>query len=410
MTGPILSLTASAKLSRRAERCTTSASSSIPEQVTALIGENGAGKSTLVKTLTGIYQPDAGEIRVGGEPVAPRPRTRPFGCGITAIHQETVLFDELSVAENIYLGHAPRTRFQHHRLDDDARRAREAARGHGRRPSMPKRACSRTWASPTSTSSPWPAPCRSTREVVIMDEPTASLSHKEIEELFVLVELLKQDGKAVLFISPQVRRDLSHRRPLHRVPRWRDGGQGRCIKDTSQNEIIKLMVGRSVDHIFPAAPPTIGEPVLEVEGLSHPTEFDNISFTLRRGEILGFYGLVGRRAQRGDAGAVRHRQHVARYDHAGRQIASRRNRPPTPSRRASSMCPRSAASRASSSACRSSRTSRCHRSRSTGTQRLPAAGGGVRARAANTPSGSTCAPPRSARMPAPCRAATSRRW
>ena len=95
-----------------------SASRSIPGQVTALIGENGAGKSTLVKILTGIYQPDAGEIVVDGKPVSFPSAHAAFERGITAIHQETVLFDDLTVAENIFLGHAPRTRLRHHRLDE----------------------------------------------------------------------------------------------------------------------------------------------------------------------------------------------------------------------------------------------------------------------------------------------------
>ena len=102
---------ASPRASPACARCTTSASRSIPAEVTALIGENGAGKSTLVKILTGIYQPDAGKIELDGQPVSFPSAHAAFEHGITAIHQETVLFDDLTVAENIFLGHAPRTRF-----------------------------------------------------------------------------------------------------------------------------------------------------------------------------------------------------------------------------------------------------------------------------------------------------------
>ncbi len=127
-----------------------------PGQVTALIGENGAGKSTLVKVLTGIYQPDAGEIAIDGKPVHLSSAHTAFELGITAIHQETVLFDDLSVAENIYLGHAPKTRFG--TIDWTPARCLPTWVP---AISMPRRGCA-TCRLPTSTSSPSPAPCRST--------------------------------------------------------------------------------------------------------------------------------------------------------------------------------------------------------------------------------------------------------
>jgi len=128
--------------------------------------------------------------------------------------------------------------------------------------------------------------------IVIMDEPTAALSMKEIKELFLLIEFLKSEGKAVLFISHKF--DEIYR-IADRYTVFRDGemvGEG-LLKDTGQNEIVRMMVGRNVDHIFPRRDPKIGAPVLSVSGLSHPTEFDDIGFELRKGEILGFYGLVG---------------------------------------------------------------------------------------------------------------------
>jgi rhamnose transport system ATP-binding protein len=128
--------------------------------------------------------------------------------------------------------------------------------------------------------------------IVIMDEPTAALSMKEIEELFLLIEFLKSQGKAILFISHKFDEIF---RIADRYTVFRDGemvGEG-LLGETSQNDIVKLMVGRSIDHIFPERTASVGEPILTVDGLSHPTEFDDIGFKLHKGEILGFYGLVG---------------------------------------------------------------------------------------------------------------------
>lgn len=259
-------------------------------EVTALIGENGAGKSTLVKTLTGIYQPDAGEIRMKGQAIALPTAHAATAAGITAIHQETVLFDELSVAENIYLGHAPRTRLG---LIDWATMVREAretldsmAAGIDARTRLKELGIAKKHLVAVARALSVEA------QVVIMDEPTAALSQKEIEDLYVLVDLLKADGKAILFISHKF--DEIYR-IADRYTVFRDGemvGKG-FIKQTPQNEIVRMMVGRSVDQIFPKRTAEIGETVLDVAGLSHPTEFEDVRFTLRRGEILGFYGLVG---------------------------------------------------------------------------------------------------------------------
>ncbi len=262
-----------------------------PGEVTALIGENGAGKSTLVKTLTGIYQPDAGQITLDGNLITLSSAHKAFELGITAIHQETVLFDDLSVAENIYLGHAPRGTLgmiDWRKMRTDARTLlKDMGTGH-----IDAEARLRDLSIANKHLVAVARAMSIEAEIVIMDEPTAALSHKEIEDLFVLVELLRQAGKAVLFISHKF--DEIYR-IADRYAVFRDGemvGKG-LIKDTSQSDIIKLMVGRNVDHIFPARSPTIGAPVLEVKDLSHPTEFDSISFTLHAGEILGFYGLVG---------------------------------------------------------------------------------------------------------------------
>jgi len=262
-----------------------------PGQVTALIGENGAGKSTLVKILTGIYQPDGGQIVIDGTSTTLPSAHAAFERGITAIHQETVLFDELSVAENIYLGHAPRSKLgliDWGTMRKEARATLEAMGASHIDPNARLKDLGIANKHLVAVARAMSIDA----QIVIMDEPTAALSYKEIEDLFVLVELLKEDGKAVLFISHKF--DEIYR-IADRFTVFRDGemvGEG-LIADTSQDEIVKMMVGRSVDHIFPAHEAKIGAPLLEVSGLSHPTEFEDISFTLRQGEILGFYGLVG---------------------------------------------------------------------------------------------------------------------
>lgn len=262
-----------------------------PGEVTALIGENGAGKSTLVKTMTGIYQPDEGEIEIDGKPAELPTPYAAFKLGITAIHQETVLFDEMSVAENIFLGHAPKTRFR----TVDWRTLREKARTLLSEIGAGHIAPDERLKDLSIANKHLVAVARALSidaDVVIMDEPTAALSFKEIQDLFELIELLKKSGKAILFISHKF--DEIYR-IADRYTVFRDGemvGKG-LIKDTNQNEIVKLMVGRSVDRVFPKKKVEIGEEVLRVVGYCHPTEFADIGFTLHKGEILGFYGLVG---------------------------------------------------------------------------------------------------------------------
>ncbi len=170
-----------------------------PGQVTALIGENGAGKSTLVKILTGIYQPDAGEISIAGAPVHLASAHKAFEHGITAIHQETVLFDDLSVAENIFLGHAPRSRFGTIYWNTMRANAREVlgtmGAGH-----IDADTRLRDLGIANKHLVAVARAMSIDARIVIMDEPTAALSAKEIEELFLLIEFLKSEGKAILCI------------------------------------------------------------------------------------------------------------------------------------------------------------------------------------------------------------------
>lgn len=259
-------------------------------QVTALIGENGAGKSTIVKVLTGVYQPEAGSITIDGTEVKFPTAQAASAAGVTAIHQETVLFDEMTVAENIWLGHAPRTRLgliDRRAMRDGAVRLLEGI-GAKLNPDLRLRDLGIASKHLVAIARALSIDAR----VVIMDEPTAALSHKEIHELYDLVETLKAQGKAILFISHKFDEIF---RIADRYTVFRDGqfvGQGE-MSAVGEGDLVKMMVGRSVDQIFPSRNRNIGAPVLTVAGYSHPTEFADIGFTLHRGEILGFYGLVG---------------------------------------------------------------------------------------------------------------------
>ena len=261
-----------------------------PGKVTALIGENGAGKSTLVKILTGIYRPNEGEILVDGQPVTFASAQAAIDAGVTAIHQETVLFDELTVAENIFLGHAPRTRLRtiDWKVMNSRAKALLTALESNIDPTIRLKDLSIAQRHLVAIARALSIEAR----IVIMDEPTAALSRKEIDDLFRIIRGLKEQGKAILFISHKF--DEVYEIADDFVV-FRDGraiGQG-GLKETPQDEIVRMMVGRDVENAFPKVDVAIGGPVLEISHYSHRTEFRDISFTLRQGEILGVYGLIG---------------------------------------------------------------------------------------------------------------------
>jgi len=261
-----------------------------PGQVVALIGENGAGKSTAVKIMTGIYRPDAGRIRVRGAAVELRSAQDAWRHGIAAVHQETVMFDELSVAENIFTGHLPRTRLGLVDWAGVRRRASDILRS---------LECDLDVDAPLRTLSvaqkhlvEIARALSHDSQVIIMDEPTAALSAHEIDELFVIVRRLAARGKAILFISHKFEEifAIADRYTVFRDGAYIAAGQ---LADVTRDDLVSLMVGRPITELFPKASVAIGDPVLEVTGLCNATEFDDISFTLHRGEVLGFYGLVG---------------------------------------------------------------------------------------------------------------------
>ena len=261
-----------------------------PGQVTALLGENGAGKSTIVKILTGIYKPDTGALRISGKLQSFLSPRDAWASGVSAIHQETVMFDDLTVAENIFMGHMPLRSGK--RIDWQAVNARAATLLQSVDADFGADVLLKRLGVAQKHLVEIARALSHNSRIVIMDEPTSALSTREISDLFRIIAQLKAEGRAILFISHKFDEIFSV------ADRWvclRDGehvGEG-LIKDVAIPKLVKLMVGRSIDQVFPKRAVKIGAPVLEVSGLSNPTEFADVSFTLHKGEILGFYGLVG---------------------------------------------------------------------------------------------------------------------
>jgi rhamnose transport system ATP-binding protein len=267
----------------------------LPGEIHALLGENGAGKSTLIKIMTGVEQPDVGEILVDGQAVHIANALKGQALGLAAIYQEPIIFPDLSVAENIFISHRDRGRLVDYRAmrrDADAVLNRLGVRLDVRQPAR-----GLTLAELQTVEI---AKALSLRvRVLIMDEPTASLSAHEVRRLFGIVKALRAEGVAVLFISHRIEEVFEI---ADRVTVLRDG---RFISSAPRSEItpssaIRDMVGRALRELFVRTPSQPGEVVLEVEDLAREGAFSGVSFTLRTGEVLGFAGLVG--ARRTDVG------------------------------------------------------------------------------------------------------------
>jgi rhamnose transport system ATP-binding protein len=256
----------------------------------ALVGENGAGKSTLVKVLTGIVQPDEGHLVVDGDARRIGDPQTAHRLGIVAMYQEPTVFQDLTVAENVFAGRHPRTGLR--AVDWKAMR-RETARILGElevdiAPDTPVRGLGvgdRQLLELAKALS-------SSARLLIMDEPTAALSPNEVEHLFATVRRLRDRGVAILYISHRLE-EVGELADVVTV--IRDGRHiaTRPAGELSQAEIIRLMVGRSLDQLFPKEEAEIGDVVFRAEGLSRGGLFSDVSFELRRGEIVGLAGFVG---------------------------------------------------------------------------------------------------------------------
>ncbi len=265
-----------------------------PGEIHALLGENGAGKSTLIKTMAGVHQPDEGEIVFDGQPVRFSGPRDAQALGINTIYQELSLYPELSVAENIFVGHAPRRRAGPFRVLDwaaMARRSRELLAELGvhdldvSRPVGTLSVGNRQRIEITKALS-------LNARVLIMDEPTAALGEADALRLFDIARLLRERGVGIVYISHKLSEVFAL---ADRVTVLRDGGYigTKDIADTTERELVSMMVGRDVETLFPKQDAEIGEVVLELRNLTREPYTRGVSLTLRAGEIVGLAGLVG---------------------------------------------------------------------------------------------------------------------
>ncbi len=261
-----------------------------PAAVHALVGENGAGKSTLVKIVTGVVHPDDGELLIDGEPTRVGDPQAAHRFGIVAMYQEPTVFPDLTVAENVFAGRHPRTGVR--TVDWGAMRT-EASRilnelGVDFGADTPVRGLGVADRQLLEIAKALSSSAR----LLIMDEPTAALSPNEVENLFATVRRLRERGVAIVFISHRLE-EVSV--IADTVTILRDGRHvaTRPAAELAHGEIVRLMVGRSLDALFPKEEAEIGDVVFRAEGLSRGGVFSNIAFELRRGEIVGLAGFVG---------------------------------------------------------------------------------------------------------------------
>ncbi len=262
-----------------------------PGEVHALMGENGAGKSTMIKIMAGLHQADEGEILVNGRVVKFASPKDAHAAGIATVHQELLLFPELTVAENIFLGQTPKTRLG----TIDWQKMRERSRqlldslDSGDLDIDQKVA---TLSVGNRQRIEIARALAQDARVLIMDEPTAALAEADVQRLMAIVRNLRDRGVAIVYVS--------HRMPeifalADRVTVLRDGHHvaTKNISDVDEPALVSMMVGRAIDRLYPAKQGTDGDVILELKDVSYRSVVRGISLKLKRGEILGLAGLVG---------------------------------------------------------------------------------------------------------------------
>ncbi|MDG3085375.1 ATP-binding cassette domain-containing protein [Vibrio hannami] len=258
--------------------------------VHALMGENGAGKSTLLKTLSGLHQPTEGELVIDGEPISFSSAVDALEQGIAIIYQELNLVPELSVAENIFLGQLPTKggKVDAETLNNNARK-QLLRLGEDFDPSRPLKEFSiGQWQMVEIAKA-----LSRNAQIIAFDEPTSSLSQREIENLFKVIRELRDDGKIILYVSHRMEEIFEL---CDAITIFKDGTHVQTFYDMSQlthDRLVELMVGREINDIFNYRSRPHGASGLEVTNLQGSGLASPLSFSIKQGEILGLFGLVG---------------------------------------------------------------------------------------------------------------------
>jgi len=256
----------------------------------ALMGENGAGKSTLLKTLSGLHQPTEGELLIDGTPLTFSSATEALTHGIAIIYQELNLVPELSVAENIYLGQLPTKggRVDTKTLNENARQ-QLLRLGENFDPSRPLKDFSiGQWQMVEIAKA-----LSRNAQIIAFDEPTSSLSQREIKSLFKVIRELRDDGKIIMYVSHRMEEIFEL---CDAITIFKDGCHVQTFNDMSSltnDRLVELMVGREINDIYSYRPRTHGQSGLELKNLAGPGLTSPVSLDIKQGEILGLFGLVG---------------------------------------------------------------------------------------------------------------------
>ncbi len=259
-------------------------------EVHALVGENGAGKSTLMKCLIGIYSPNGGEIYFDGKKIENYTTAQALQMGISMIHQELSPILYRPIMENLWLGREPVNKFgfvDHNQMYKQSLDVlKEIELDEDPRTLMANLTVAKMQMVEIAKAISYNA------KLIIMDEPSSALTEHEEEQLFKIIRKLKESGTSVIYISHRLSEIISIADKVTVMRDGRDVGTEN-IENISLDQIITMMIGRTMDEMYPKLKVNIGEPILQVKNLSHRKFFKNVSFEVRRGEIFGIAGLIG---------------------------------------------------------------------------------------------------------------------
>lgn len=263
-------------------------------EIHAICGENGAGKSTLMKVVSGVYKPNEGEIFINGVKHEFNSPMESYRNGVSIIYQETSLFEEMTVLENIFLGHEEQKKLfglfpviDYKKMEKDSKRIFERLNA-----PIDVNIKIKSLGMAQKQMIEIAKALTFDAKILILDEPTASLTQREVDALFAIIRKLRSEGVGIVYISHRLEEIFE---VCDRVTVIRDGHyiSTKNVKDTDKDALVKDMVGRSMGSYYPKTQTEIGDVILETKGLDVDGLLSNINFIVKHGEILGFAGLAG---------------------------------------------------------------------------------------------------------------------